>query len=510
MSDPDSYTVGWVSALPIEPVAAQSLLDERHEPLANVSPGDNDSYTLGTIGNHRVVIAILPDGQYGTSAVASVVRDMLRIFRKIRISLMVGIGSGAPSRRNDIHLSDIVVSAYSNWDRDVLQYDFGRTIHDQASQITGFLNRPPAVLRAAVSNIRAQYEINGRQLEQTFEALTQQSLRLQKSYARQPQDSDRLYQPSATQTQGPLKGANCAEDPLRLHIRSPQKNFDDNQVVHYGRIASVNQLIKDAVTRDGLATKRGVLRFEMETAGLMNHFPCIVIRGICDHSDTHSNDVWQCYAAMTAAAYAKDLLLRISAERLRADNPISRGLYAILVLRRANSSLIYHVSSLAPPPANGNSQPETTNQPNVMPQNRTRHWVIMEQVSLDAVTSDISRYDALREALSDRSLQELLTLQWAGREEPRWTSMTLATDAENLLRRHDIRLYGDIDAWPYVKAAKFFDTLPPRDRALFLGVYAGYHLSGTYVAEWARAGLASYQQNVVANGTYDGVMVNDE
>jgi nucleoside phosphorylase len=46
----------------------------------------------------------------------------------------------------------------------------------------------------------------------------------------------------------------------------------------------------------------------MEAAGLMNSFPCLVIRGICDYADTHKNKRWQEYAAAMAAAYAKDLL----------------------------------------------------------------------------------------------------------------------------------------------------------------------------------------------------------
>lgn len=46
----------------------------------------------------------------------------------------------------------------------------------------------------------------------------------------------------------------------------------------------------------------------MEAAGLMDNFPCLVIRGICDYSDSHKNKRWQEYAAATAAAYAKELL----------------------------------------------------------------------------------------------------------------------------------------------------------------------------------------------------------
>lgn len=52
----------------------------------------------------------------------------------------------------------------------------------------------------------------------------------------------------------------------------------------------------------------------MEAAGLMNSFPCLVIRGICDYADSHKNDRWQRYAAATAAAYAKEFLSVVPAE----------------------------------------------------------------------------------------------------------------------------------------------------------------------------------------------------
>lgn len=45
----------------------------------------------------------------------------------------------------------------------------------------------------------------------------------------------------------------------------------------------------------------------------MNSFPCLVIRGICDYTDSHKNKQWQAYAAGTAAAYAKELLSVIPA-----------------------------------------------------------------------------------------------------------------------------------------------------------------------------------------------------
>ena len=85
-------------------------------------------------------------------------------------------------------------------------------------------------------------------------------------------------------------------------------------------------LMKNAILRDRLSKEKDVLCFEMEAAGLMNHFPCLVIRGICDYSDTHKNKEWQGYAAMAAAAYAKDLLVRIPANKVEAERRINEVL----------------------------------------------------------------------------------------------------------------------------------------------------------------------------------------
>jgi len=82
--------------------------------------------------------------------------------------------------------------------------------------------------------------------------------------------------------------------------------------VHYGLIASGNQVMKDGMTREQLRQELNVLCFEMEAAGLMDSFPCLVIRGICNYADTHKNKRWQAYAAAVAAAYAKELLKAIS------------------------------------------------------------------------------------------------------------------------------------------------------------------------------------------------------
>ncbi len=59
---------------------------------------------------------------------------------------------------------------------------------------------------------------------------------------------------------------------------------DENPALWYGTIASGNELMKNAMERDRLGQDVGALRVEMEAAGLMDDFHCIIIRGICNRT----------------------------------------------------------------------------------------------------------------------------------------------------------------------------------------------------------------------------------
>ncbi|KAJ4146961.1 hypothetical protein LMH87_001514 [Akanthomyces muscarius] len=322
MPDPQDYAIGWISAIRTEYVAAQEFLDDEHGPPELLSSNDTNHYTLGRIEKHNVVIAVLPDGEYGTSSAASVATNMLRSFPNIRIGVLVGIGGGAPTPKQDIRLGDIVVSAPRDGHGGVFQYDFGKTIQDKAFQHTRFLNQPPTALRTALTGIKTQYERKGHQLEAAVTTVLEKNPRLRDKYKRPAPATDRLFKSEFTCDPRGC-AAFCANEPSNLVARRERRTNEDNPAIHYGLIASANQLMKDATVRDKLATEKDVLCFEMEAAGLMNHFPCLVIRGICDYSDSHKNKEWQRYAAMTAAAYAKDLLCQITPSRVEAEKKIA-------------------------------------------------------------------------------------------------------------------------------------------------------------------------------------------
>ncbi|CAH0037887.1 unnamed protein product [Clonostachys solani] len=313
------YTVGWICAIKTEYVAAQAFLDEEHDTSSRRSHHDPNDYTLGRMGKHNVIIAVLPNGEYGKSSAAAVMSHMLHSFPNIQVVLMVGIGGGVPSARHDIRLGDVVVSSPSRGNSGVFQYDFGKSVQDQRFHHTGFMNQPPTVLRTAVAGLEASYERKGHRLRNSIGTALIHNPRLGRKYSKPSWSSDRLYV-SEYSHRGKLACADgCSSD--YLIPRRPRSEQEDNPAIHCGLIASGDTLMKDAIIRDTLAEEHDVLCFEMEAAGLMNNFPCLVIRGICDYSDSHKNKEWQGYAAMTAAAYTKDLLKRVSPMMSDSEQP---------------------------------------------------------------------------------------------------------------------------------------------------------------------------------------------
>lgn len=82
--------------------------------------------------------------------------------------------------------------------------------------------------------------------------------------------------------------------------------------MHYGTIGSSDTLVMSSAKRNQLYNAHGIICFEMESAGVMSSCPALVIRGICDYADSHKHRTWQNYAAATAAACAKEVLMRLA------------------------------------------------------------------------------------------------------------------------------------------------------------------------------------------------------
>jgi nucleoside phosphorylase len=314
----DVYTVGWICALPGEMAASEAILDEIHGGLQDPDPQDNNTYTLGQMQGHKIVIASLPAGNYGTNPAATVARDMLRTFKSIRIGLLVGIGGGVPSKAHDIRLGDVVVSQPTAASGGVIQFDRGKTISRDQFQRTGVLPPPPQLLLTALNKLQATHKREDSQILKFLTSMIKKYPKMMGTYTYQGAAKDHLC--GAAYDHPNRKPCQFCYNSLHEVFRKPRES--ESPTIHYGNIASSNQVMRHGATRDRLGKELNALCFETEAAGLVFHFPCLVIRGICDYSDSHKNKLWQDYAAATAAAFAKELLLVIPAHQVRQESPI--------------------------------------------------------------------------------------------------------------------------------------------------------------------------------------------
>ncbi|KAH0490817.1 hypothetical protein TgHK011_002269 [Trichoderma gracile] len=298
------YSVGWICALPKEQTAATAMLDERHADLPKLT-NDANTYTLGSIGPHNVVIACLPKGQYGTMG-------------------------GVPPK---VRLGDVVISTPTGQYPGVVQWDFGKETQGGGFERTGALSNPPGSLLTALAKLETKYELTGSKIPECLEELKARFPRLAKKYLKSDKLQDLLFQSDYVHIKEPFSNMN-SEGPTGGMVEvSVEEDFEDGSDedgdpcqfcdksrvikrkrrsirVHHGLIASGNKVIKNGLLREKLNSALGgeILCFETEAAGLMNNFPCLVIRGICDYCDSHKNDAWQEHAAAVAAAFAKELL----------------------------------------------------------------------------------------------------------------------------------------------------------------------------------------------------------
>ncbi|KAL3461013.1 nucleoside phosphorylase domain-containing protein [Aspergillus heterothallicus] len=237
-------------------MAIRALFGYAHGDLAK-HESDTNTYALGSPGGHNVVAS-----------------DMDKSFPAVRWHFVVGIGGAAPSDAHDIRLGDVVVST----------------------------SRPARSLMTAINLVRSDPYHSHDFLQSDIERI----VALRPEYKDPGENHDILFEPHSTHKPGNETCINCTGLQITSETRSPGPR------THYGRIASGNQVIKDALTRDRIAKKLNAICFEMEGAGVMTTGHCLVIRGICDYADSHKNDHWHNYAAATAAAYTKFFLLRLT------------------------------------------------------------------------------------------------------------------------------------------------------------------------------------------------------
>ena len=343
-TDRTAFEIALICALRIESDAVEAMFDEFWEDDDrgyDKAPGDPNSYTLGRIGRHNVVMAYMPG--MGKASSAGVAASFRASFPNIRLGLVVGVCGGVPQptiQDEEIFLGDIIIST------GVVQFDFGSQLADRVIRkdtLQDSLGRPNQEIRAFLRKLQGW---RGRStLKQHISTYITAICKI-KSFSNwhcPGIDEDKLYQHNyrhkhhdeatcticaqRTQLDSPVcdaaLGATCLQlqcDEHYLVTRERAKSISTNSAppddvaslvvpeLHFGLIASGDVVMKSAMHRDRVAAEEQVIGFEMEGAGVWDNFPTIVIKGVCDYADSHKNKKWQNYAAVTAAACAKAML----------------------------------------------------------------------------------------------------------------------------------------------------------------------------------------------------------
>ncbi|EHK48634.1 hypothetical protein TRIATDRAFT_173359, partial [Trichoderma atroviride IMI 206040] len=319
------YTVGWICASSIERRAAMAMLDELHEPLPTPEY-DRNIYTLGSIGKHNVVIACPPMG-----TAAPYIISMTNIFRAINFSLLVGVGSGIPP---DVRLGDVVVGTLEGHNPKEMMLnplvEAENSVHVETWAAT-----PPQPLLEALKKIKTEYELSGSRIPEYLERLKRDSPALASRYLKSDSLQDLLFDADyghvtpdfANLSFIPREENDCRFCDKTMTVKRKPREMR----VHYGLIASADREIKSAPLRDRLCRNFGgkVLCIDMDIARIKilfpSHYPCLVVRGICDYADSHKNMEWRDHAAIMAAAYAKDLLHEQDLQILEWLTPVDYG-----------------------------------------------------------------------------------------------------------------------------------------------------------------------------------------
>lgn len=254
-----------------------------------------------------------------------------------------------------VRLGDVVVSTPIYDSPGLIQWDLGIAQADKNFQRIGALNKPPEALRKVIKKMKAHHERHGhdtRFLSILKDFRSKESGAFVSRYL--PSDEnleDILFQADYKHVVSAKKKiANNKDKKEILENDDNDVELEDDEAlncrycdrtktvkrkprtckmnIHYGLIASENAVVKAAVKRDEISKSlnENVLCFEMEAAGISNSHPCLAIRDICgkllcsyawsfwfyvnraDYADSHKNYQWQPYAALAAAAVAKELL----------------------------------------------------------------------------------------------------------------------------------------------------------------------------------------------------------
>lgn len=298
----DQVRVAVVTALPVEYNALTALCGPT---TTRVHPANGATYNLVEITNFEGknhVVAIVETATMGNVASALLVRRIKEDLPGVDFVVMCGIAGAMPNVRSyeaHVRLGDAIFGTEG-----VIYYELGKRLalgHRIASSHQAGL--PGDTLRSATQRIQQQWTANPLLLQPLLARIEEADPKC----ARPDSGEDRIRD----ERWGPL-------GLIRLLDNRQQHPRDDRRidvhgvplgcpVLHFGAVASGENVIRSAAFREQLRLIAAVRAVEMEgwgahAASRHGNVECLIVRGANDYCNARKNDVWKPYAAAVAAA----------------------------------------------------------------------------------------------------------------------------------------------------------------------------------------------------------------
>ncbi len=290
----DKFKIAIINALPQELAAVEGVFGEPQYMPYDVEESITYVEVTRKSGQvaHVVIAGISGQGLVQAASAVGMLTQKLPFVRKI---VLVGIGAGQPdmaSAERDVCLGDIVVSEA------VVQYDHVKREEAKDPECRG--------TNIAVPD--AQFVNTAKRLKSTIESAPPQP----GSWRWEQHIGEGLK--TLSDTYGRPDSKLDPMDGKRTYNKAgPHKRFPGRPHVHLGVIGSASTLLKDAKYRDNVNRSHKTIAYEMEGAGAAIAAASyskgyIIVRGICDYADMNKDDIWQRYASVAAASFAKALI----------------------------------------------------------------------------------------------------------------------------------------------------------------------------------------------------------
>lgn len=324
----DDFHVAWICPVAdVELLPALLMLDEELPTPPFNTHYDENTYICGTINGHTVVVATCPQGETGNVNAGRLTGSMFKTFPNIRMSVLVGIGGGVPlptiseNPLRNIHVGDVVVGWPGDGKPACVYHDRGKSRVNGNFEIVGTMQNPDWRLTNALAILVTHHKLGRTTLETQCKRLKDHDEFLHPGF-----EYDKLFRPAYHHIGEDGSGCKaCDQDQI---VQRPRRTDDHKRalVIHQGRIATGNAVIRDGELRDKISVRcNGAICVEMEAAGVDVNRRCLVIRGISDYADSHKNDIWKTYAAGNAAAFARELLCRVPPDTVKEMEGRSEG-----------------------------------------------------------------------------------------------------------------------------------------------------------------------------------------